>query len=72
MREKCGRSLKKKQARQWEYYFYYCICFGAGALTLAVIMHYSSGEDTIEMFKFEEKKQILIHRKTVRDPLFNE
>lgn len=43
-----------------------------GALTLAVIMHYSSGEDTIEMFKFEEKKQILIHRETVRDPLFNE
>lgn len=43
-----------------------------GGLTLAVIMHHSSGEDTVEMFKFDEKKQILIHSKTVRDPLFYE
>lgn len=49
------------------------LCFiGIGGLTLAVIMHHSSGEDTVEMFKFDEKKQILIHSKTVRDPLFYE
>lgn len=35
-------------------------------------MHHSSGEDSVEMFKFDEKKQILIHSKTVRDPLFYE
>lgn len=48
------------------------LTLGSGGLTLAVIMHHSSGEDTVEMFKFDEKKQILIHSKTVRDPLFYE
>lgn len=43
-----------------------------GMLTLAVIKHQSSEGDTIEMFKFDEKKQILIHRKTIRDPLLND
>ncbi|XP_061197023.1 serum paraoxonase/arylesterase 1-like [Saccostrea echinata] len=42
-----------------------------GTMTIAVVNHPTSGQDTIEFFNFDEKKQTLIHTKTVKDPLFS-